>query len=126
MKHKSYIVVVLLLGLCLAAVVVPAMAADGGGIKTRMLNRLPVINDYKARGIVGETNKGFVQVMGIDGEWSEVVAAENKDRRLVYQAIAAKTGAPVETVGLRRALQIRETAAPGTWLQADDGKWYKK
>ncbi len=126
MKRNAYIVLLALVGCCLLAPASPVSAADAGGIKARMLDRLPVIDDYKARGIVGEDNQGFLQVMGVAGEWSEVVAAENRDRQMVYQAIAAKTGAPVETVGRRRALQIREGAVPGTWLQGDDGQWYKK
>lgn len=125
MKHNSYIKVVLLLGFCLLVASSLALAGEAE-IKARMLERLPVINDYKAQGIVGEDNQGFLHVMGIAGEWSDVVAAENEDRKIVYQAIARKTGAVVEIVGLRRALQIRESALPGTWIQADDGKWMKK
>jgi hypothetical protein len=126
MKYRSYIVVMFLTVFCLLTAAAVVLAGDAEAIKTRMLERLPVINDYKTQGIVGENNKGFLQVMGIDGEWTQVVAAENNDRKMVYQAIAAKTGAPVEAVGVRRALQIRESAAPGTWIQTDDGKWVKK
>ncbi len=126
MKHRSYLFILLAAGFCLLSVSSLAVAESAGDIKARMLERLPVINDYKAQGTVGENNKGFLQVMGIDGEWSKVVAAENNDRKTVYQAIAAKAGAPAETVGARRALQIRESAAPGTWIQGKDGKWVKK
>ena len=126
MKHRSYIVIMLLSGFCLLTAAAVVSAEDAETIKTRMLQRLPVINEYKSQGVVGENNKGFLQVMGIDGEWSQVVAAENSDRKMVYQAIAAKTGASLETVGSRRALQIRESAATGTWIQTNDGKWVKK
>jgi hypothetical protein len=125
MKHYSYIAAVLLLAFCLLT---PTLVSAGEAeeIKARMLDRLPLINQYKAEGIAGEDNQGYLLVLGIAGEWTEVVAAENADRRLVYEAIAAKTGATVASVGARRALQIRESAAPGTWLQSDDGKWAKK
>jgi uncharacterized protein len=124
MKHHLYNTVVLLIAFCLLAA--SFAVAGETEIKARMLDRLPLINDYKARGVVGEDNHGFLQVIGAAGEWSEVAAAENNDRKMVYQAIAGKTAAPVETVGVRRALQIRESALPGTWIQADDGKWVKK
>lgn len=127
MKHNLYrhITAVLLIGFCLLTASSAVLAGEAE-IKARMLDRLPLINDYKARGVVGEDSQGLLQVIGAAGEWSEVVAAENNDRKTVYQAIAGKTGAAVETVGVRRALQIRESALPGTWVQADDGKWMKK
>ena len=37
---------------------------SAGGIKQRMIDRLPVINDLKARGIVGENNLGFLEFIG--------------------------------------------------------------
>ena len=63
---------------------------------------------------------------GLEKSGFEVVAAENADRRKVYEAIAAKEGTSPELVGRRRALQIANNAASGSWLQAADGKWYKK
>ncbi|MFZ5563089.1 MAG: YdbL family protein [Thermodesulfobacteriota bacterium] len=95
-------------------------------IKARMQERLPAINDLKAQGAIGENNQGLLEVRDAGGKGNDVVTAENSDRMAVYQAIARKTGATVEQVGSRRALQIREAAAPGTWIQGDDGKWQKK
>ncbi|MFP4444853.1 MAG: DUF1318 domain-containing protein [Desulfosudaceae bacterium] len=45
---------------------------------------------------------------------------------MVYQAIASKLGTTVDKVGSRRALQIRENAEPGTWIQEPDGQWTRK
>jgi hypothetical protein len=67
-------------------------------IKQRMISRLPVI----------------------------VVAAENKDRKLVYEAIAKKQGTTTEVVGKHRAVQIAGKAKTGEWLQDANGKWYQK
>ena len=39
-----------------------AMAADG--IKDRMLARIPALNTLKTQGVVGENNKGYLEVVG--------------------------------------------------------------
>ncbi|MEE4358098.1 MAG: DUF1318 domain-containing protein [Desulfococcaceae bacterium] len=101
-------------------------AAFAEGIKERMKNRLPVINDLKDRGVIGENNKGFLEFRG-PREKADVVNAENADRARVYGAIAKQQKTSAALVGKRRAIQIRnEVAGPGEWLQDDKGKWYKK
>ena len=100
--------------------------AHAQGIKARMLARLPQIDSMKSSGILGENNKGFLEFVGKTREDQDVVEAENLDRQKVYEAIAAKEGTSPDLVGRRRALQIAENAVAGTWLQAQDGSWYKK
>ena len=95
------------------------------GIKQRMKDRLPTINALKQNGIVGENNKGFLEFRG-GRKNADVVAAENADRKKVYEAIAKSQGTTVDLVGKRRALQLRNIARPGEWLQDEKGKWYKK
>ncbi len=102
---------------------VSAFAAD---IKARMKNRLPVIKELKAQGIVGEDNKGYLQFVGGKQAKADVVAAENKDRKTVYAAIAKQQGSAVELVGKRRALQIAQKANKGEWVQDKSGKWIQK
>jgi uncharacterized protein YdbL (DUF1318 family) len=101
-------------------------AARADSIKERMLARLPQIDSLKERGVIGENNKGYLEFLGSAKPDSNVVAEENNDRRRVYEAIAAKQNTTVELVGRRRALQIAENAPSGTWLQAEDGSWFKK
>ena len=96
------------------------------GLKERMQSRLPVIIDLKARGIVGEDNQGYLAFVKGQDEKKDVVAAENKDRESVYQAIAKKQGTAADLVGQRRALQLADKAKPGEWFQKADGKWYQK
>ncbi len=105
------------------AVGVLAFADD---IKARMKNRLPVIKQLKAQGIVGEDNKGYLQFVGGKKEKADVVAAENKDRQTVYAAIAKQQGTTAELVGKRRALQIAKKAAPGEYVQDTGGNWIQK
>jgi len=102
----------------------PALFADD--IKTRMKNRLPTILELKAKGIVGENNKGYLEFIGGKKEKADVVAAENEDRQAVYEAIAKQQSTTVELVGKRRALQISQKADAGDWLQDASGKWYQR
>lgn len=99
--------------------------ATAQGLKERMAARLPVIDDLKARGIVGENNQGYLEFVG-SPEKAEVVAAENTDRREAYAAIARQTGASTEAVGRQRAAQIAQKSMPGVHLQKPDGAWYTK
>ena len=58
-----------------------AGTAWGQDIKDRMKSRLPVIMDLKARGVVGENNQGYLEMLKGQTEKNDVVKAENNDRR---------------------------------------------
>jgi uncharacterized protein YdbL (DUF1318 family) len=101
--------------------------AGADDIKARMQERLPTIVQMKADAIIGENYKGFLEfVPGAAQKMPDVVADENKDRQMVYNAIAKQQGTTAELVGERRANQIAEKAESGEWLQDESGKWYKK
>ena len=123
MKQRTYtkILTMVLIGMFLTGI--SALADD---IKARMKNRLPVIKELKAQGVVGEDNKGYLQFVGGKQAKPDVVAAENKDRQTVYAAIAKQQGTTAELVGQRRALQIAKRANKGEWVQDKSGKWIKK
>jgi len=123
MKRTTIIAIlpVLILGLLITDLY--ASAAD---IKQRMIARLPIIKSLKDQGLVGENNMGYLEFIGKKKEKADVVEAENKDRRQVYEAIAKQQSTTVELVGKHRAVQIAEKAMPGEWLQDANGKWYKK
>jgi len=95
-------------------------------IQARMLARLPEIKALKDKGLVGENNQGFLEFVGQQKEKQDVVAAENQDRKMVYEAIAKQQGITVELVGKHRAIQIADKARTGEWLQDANGKWYQK
>jgi uncharacterized protein YdbL (DUF1318 family) len=101
----------------------PASAED---LKARFNARNAAIVDLKAKGIVGENNKGFLEFVGGKKEKQGVVAEENSDRLKVYTAIAKRQGTSPEAVGIQRAIQISKKALPGDWLQDANGKWYQK
>lgn len=101
--------------------------AGADDIKARMQERLPTVVQLKADGIVGENNSGFLQVVpGAAAKMQDVITAENKDRQMVYEAIAKQQGTTADLVAKRRAIQIAEKATSGEWLQDGSGKWYKK
>ncbi|MGD2184889.1 MAG: YdbL family protein [Desulfobacterales bacterium] len=124
-QRKLYMVIIWLLVGCFAAGV-SAFSADINAIKASMKKRLPVIEALKAKGILGENNRGYLEFVGSKKESADVVAAENKDRKAVYAAIAKQQGTTVEVVGTHRARQIVLKADPGEWLQDANGKWYQK
>lgn len=122
MYRKEKVVV----SLVLAALILMAGSAWAQSLKERMRSRLPVIVDLKTRGVVGENNQGFLEMLKGKTEKADVVAAENKDRSDVYAAIAKKSSTSAQVVGQRRAIQIADKANPGEWLQDNKGKWYQK
>lgn len=95
-------------------------------IKARMEERLPVINDLKAGGIIGENNNGYLEFLSEERGREEIVNSENMDRRKVYEAIARQHGSTTENVGKQRAGKIMQRAARGEWLQDDRGNWHQK
>lgn len=123
MKMKKYLCVVATVAATVFLLSAPAVGDD---IKARIKNRLPTIIELKAAGIIGENNLGFLTFVGESHQEQALVQTENKDRQLVYDAIAQQQGTTAVIVGQRRALQIAEKAKPGEWLQDAAGKWYQK
>ena len=105
---------------------VTALAEDLGAVKVRMNQRLSHLDQLKAKGAVGENNRGMLELRGGDTDAGDTVAAENRDRTIVYAEIAKQTGTHVEQVARARARQIAAGSASGVWLQKDDGSWYRK
>ncbi len=116
----------LLVGLLSAVVVAARAAEDLGAVKARLAQRLGSLDQLKSSGAVGETNRGLVDLRAASPAAGDLVAAENRDRGIVYAAIAQQTGSTVETVGRARAKQIAAASAPGVWVQRESGEWYKK
>lgn len=124
MKLKTAII-------CLLVFTVPvlfcvSLTFGGNNIKQRMKQRLPVIKSLKVKGLLGENNQGYLSFVSSKQERADVVAAENKDRQMVYNAIARKQNTNAAVVGMSRAAQIVQKALRGEWLQNKAGKWYKK
>ncbi|MBC8040565.1 MAG: DUF1318 domain-containing protein, partial [Opitutaceae bacterium] len=93
---RPLFVCVMLLGL------VPLASAQNlGEIRARMEKRVAQVDVLKASGVLGENNRGFLEVRA--GDDAGVAAAENADRGVVYAALAKQTGATADAVGKARA-----------------------
>jgi uncharacterized protein len=110
--------------LCLSLAAGTARAESLGDIRARMEKRVSQVDQLKKAGVLGEDNRGFLDVRA--GNDQGVVAAENADRAVVYAAIAQKTGTTADEVGRARAKQIATASAAGVWVQAENGQWAKK
>jgi uncharacterized protein YdbL (DUF1318 family) len=93
----------------------------------RIKERLPQVDAMKAAGEVGEDANGLLaELKPLGPRQSSLVTAENADRRVIYESVAARTGQDVLAVGQQRAIRIAELAKSGVWLQRPDGEWYRK
>lgn len=100
----------------------PAVKASLDGRKARFAE----LKDLKTKGQIGETNRGYIQKLGGGKNVDAVVAAENKDRKQVYEAIVQQNNlgagalATVEEVFARVQ---RDKADPGEKVQDASGRW---
>lgn len=101
-------------------------AQDLGAVKSRMSQRLAQLDSLKAKGAIGENNRGFVEARAADPAAGSVISSENSDREAVYAALAKQTGTSADQVGRARAKQIASGSAAGVWVQKEDGTWQKK
>ncbi len=124
MMNKKFFIA--MLALALAGVFAFSSFGFAGDIKQRMKARHPQIKALKAKGIVGENNKGFLEFRGASTEGQNIVNAENADRGTVYGVIAKQQRVAPAVVGERRAAKIAQKAKSGEWIQNADGKWIKK
>jgi len=120
-KITKIVVLILLVFACSYS-----FAQDAKELKTRMMERIPLIQALKSKGIIGENNLGYLQFVSSGKEQEGLVNSENTDRTAVYTAIANQQGTSADLVGKRRAIQITEKAGAGEWLQDSTGKWYQK
>lgn len=119
---------IILLTLIAAVLGAPAFAqGDEGAIKERIRARVAQVDQLKAAGVVGENNQGLLEQRGaLDPQQTQVLNAENTDRRALYAILGSRLGLTPAVVGQQRAEQLRNNSAPGVWLQAAGGSWYKK
>lgn len=112
----------------LALPVLSVRAEDLGAVQARMRDRIAKLAPLKIDKTIGENNAGLLEVLksGASAEARQLAEAENADRRIVYAAIAAKTGASAAQVARQRAKELAERSAPGMMVQGEDGTWSAK
>jgi uncharacterized protein len=87
------------------------------------------LQSLKQEGVIGENNKGYVTDLKDNTTASTMVAAENKDRRVMYEALAEQN-----KLGNTGLLEVQkafadvqsEKASPGDMVQSSSGDWKKK
>jgi len=124
MKNRVLITVT---SFMLAGIFAAAQLCAADDIKTRMIGRVKIINkELKAKGIVGENNRGYLESRSGKKQREDVIKAENRDRKTIYTQIAKQQGTTAEVVGKHRAVQLQKKAKAGDWLQDTAGTWYRK
>lgn len=91
--------------------------------------RFGELKALKVQAFVGETNRGYVEALG-DGKYvMELVEAENKDRKFIYQTIVEQNGLGQDALatveGVFAGVQ-RDKASPGDKVQDASGNWASK
>ncbi len=118
---------ILFLGLAVALLAAPAAFAQSAAeLRQRMAQRLGQVDELKAKGAVGENNRGLLEVRDGAAAAAAVVDAENRDREAVYVLIAKDTGTTPDAVARARARQIAQQSRPGVWVQDERGAWKRK
>ncbi|MCR4438615.1 MAG: DUF1318 domain-containing protein [bacterium] len=97
------------------------------------------IDEFKRDGALGENNQGFLELRRLprldqDPEYRSLVVRimneENRDRKIIYDRVlelnpnAGRAG--TAAVYAVFAKMNSEESVPGTWVQAEDGTWYRK
>ena len=101
--------------------------------------RMPAIDAYKARGVIGESNVALVEIVALDPidepdariEVERVVRAENADRERLYALLASQgpdqdRDARLRNIREKYAKILRDAARAGDWMQLQDGTWERK
>lgn len=95
-------------------------------LKKRFQERYPAIRELKAKGVVGETDKGYLEwVEKKDSKSVDLIKEENDDRTELYKEVAKKEKTDEDTVAKHNAQRNFDKAKAGEYLQVD-GKWHKK
>jgi len=95
-------------------------------LKKRFQERYPAIKELKAKGVVGETDKGYLEwVEKKESASADLVKEENDDRTTLYEEVAKKDKSDADTVAKHAAQRNFDKAKSGEYLQVD-GKWHKK
>jgi uncharacterized protein YdbL (DUF1318 family) len=94
--------------------------------------RLGALQQWLARGCVGENNQGFVEPrpgQGCTGEVARLIGEENQDRQAINDTFMRQNRIPATDAGRVKASfakAYRDRTQAGQWIQTDRGEWVKK
>jgi len=97
----------------------------------RRQGRYDQLSGLEAGGIVGEDHAGMVKVVGKAGaDTATLVAAENGDRGVIYNALAGKNGTSLDEIKRVYAKRLQKDAPVGTMIEIVGAngayEWQKK
>ena len=126
MKTKLSFLITLIALLLVPATALHAQESKKEQLQKRFKERYPAILELKSRGIVGETDEGFLDwVKKKDPKQAELVEQENADRKELYKDLAKKTNESEEKVAKHAAQRNFDKAKSGEFLKYA-GEWKKK
>jgi Uncharacterized protein conserved in bacteria len=83
------------------------------------------LDEAKARGLVGETLSGYLEVVSGNGEARDLVVEINAKRKAQYKNIAAKNNISLGDVELLAGKKAIEKTPAGQYIKIG-GQWQKK
>ncbi len=91
-------------------------------------NRFDKIRELKVKAAIGENNRGYIELLISDDQASEIVEAENIDRKIIYETIAKQNDIEnaIATIEEVFAQVQRDKAEAGDKIQNKDGAWVIK
>lgn len=102
-------------------------------LRNAMRTRFGSLKPFYAKGTVGIKADGFLVTKGAvplkdRNKVNKLIAAENADRKKLYQAIANANGHPEWFAQIKSTFATRwvGNAQPGWWYQTSNGSWKQK
>ena len=97
----------------------------------RRKDRVSKIEDYFAKGYIGENRKALLEIVGnvpadIKSEVKAAIDQENKDRDIIYKATAEKNNTDISGVRNVFFKSDYKRAPSGFWFETEAGKWVQK
>ena len=91
-------------------------------------DRFDQLRNLKAKGIIGENNRGYVEVLTSDAAASDLVNAENRDRKLIYKTVETQNDLTDALATIEKVFaQVQsDKASPGDKIQDENGHWMNK
>lgn len=109
-------------------------SVDTSAAISRRRERVESVEVYFTKGYIGENKDAFMELRGdVSGKEKaavrKIILAENKDREIIYKAIADKNGTDILSVRKVSFESDYKRAPSGYWFQVSDGggyTWEKK
>lgn len=102
----------------------PAVKAALDGRK----DRFDQLRELKSKGMVGENNRGYVEVLENNAQAESLADAENADRKFIYKAIEQQNNLTNAMGAIEKVFaQVqRDKAMPADKIQDENGNWVSK